>query len=170
VQFLRGFRDDLVLQTFAGSNFMTAFNAIYYSFSPAVATTISDNEPLKQVMKVALYPLIGILEVSYGAFRLLSFNPELGIITAGLVASALIGLVYLCPAVLLVCLVRRFRPSKKLVLAAAMIWAGSTTAITLAEVSTSPALMMVSTGAFFLATINIATLAAVRTVARLHAR
>ena len=170
VQFLRGFRDNLVLQTFAGTSFMTVFNAFYYSFSPSVATTISDNEPLRQVMKVALYPLIGILEVSYGAFRLLSFSPELGIIMAGLVASALIGLVYLSPVVLLVCLVRKFRPSKKLVIATAMIWAGSTTAIALAEVSTSPALMMVSTGAFVLATICIATLAAVTTVARLRAR
>lgn len=37
VQFLRDFRDKQIMQTFAGSNFMVAFNAWYYSFSPAVA-------------------------------------------------------------------------------------------------------------------------------------
>ena len=37
VQFLRELRDNTVLQTQAGTSFMTGFNQFYYSFSPAVA-------------------------------------------------------------------------------------------------------------------------------------
>ena len=167
VQFLRGFRDNLVLQTFAGSSFMTVFNALYYSFSPSVAATISDNEPMRQVMKAVLYPLIGILEGSYEVFRLLSFSPELGVVSAGLIASALIGLVYFAPGVLLLCLLKKLRPSRKLILAATLILAGSAAAIAIAEATTIPALMMASTGVLVLATISVATLGVVRTVSRL---
>ncbi|HUK51278.1 MAG TPA: CFI-box-CTERM domain-containing protein, partial [Terriglobales bacterium] len=37
VQFLRTFRDQQIMNTFAGRSFMIAFNAWYYSFSPQVA-------------------------------------------------------------------------------------------------------------------------------------
>jgi len=37
VQFLRELRDDTVMSTSSGVSFMTGFNAIYYSFSPAIA-------------------------------------------------------------------------------------------------------------------------------------
>nr|MDO8134680.1 CFI-box-CTERM domain-containing protein [Candidatus Njordarchaeum guaymaensis] len=51
VQFLRGFRDRTVLSTFAGSEFMKAFNAWYYSFSPSVASFIADNPTVRAAMK-----------------------------------------------------------------------------------------------------------------------
>jgi len=61
VMFLRGFRDDYVLKTYAGEQFMSAFNAWYYSFSPGVAQFISHHALLRTVVRGALYPLIGIL-------------------------------------------------------------------------------------------------------------
>ena len=97
VQFLRGFRDNLVLKTTSGSAFMQVFNAWYYSFSPSVAKFIEFNDPLRAPIRVLLYPLLGILGVSAFTYSLFSASPEFGVVIAGLVASSLIGLVYLTP-------------------------------------------------------------------------
>jgi hypothetical protein len=100
VQFLRNFRDGLVLHTSAGSAFMTVFNAWYYSFSPTVAGFISTHDPIRTPIKVILYPLLGILELSQFTYSALSATPEFAIVVAGLIASSLIGLVYLTPFML----------------------------------------------------------------------
>jgi hypothetical protein len=97
VQYLRNFRDHLALSTRAGSAFMVVFNAWYYSFSPTVASYIAANDPLRAPIRVILYPLLGVLGVSTFAYSLFSGMPELAIVLAGLVASSLIGLVYLTP-------------------------------------------------------------------------
>jgi len=162
VQFLRGFRDNIVLKTFAGSSFMAVFDAWYYSFSPSVASTISDNEMLRGGMKVVLYPLIGVLHLSSEAFSLLSFNPELGVMMAGLVASSLIGIVYFLPLVLLVSFFKRFKPSERTIRLAALVWGGSALTMVLAGVAMSSIVMMASTGIFVLATICLTTLAMLR--------
>jgi streptogramin lyase len=95
VQFLRDFRDQQIMKTFAGSNFMTAFNAWYYSFSPTVAQYESQTPAARSIARVALYPLIGILRLSESTF--VAFGPasEIGALAAGLLAGALIGLTYL---------------------------------------------------------------------------
>ena len=98
---MRNFRDGLILSTKAGSAFMVAFNAWYYSFSPTVAQFIASNDPIRAPIRVFLYPLLGILSLSSTVFSLFSSVPEFAIVMAGLVASSLIGLVYLTvPAVL----------------------------------------------------------------------
>ena len=97
VQFLRNFRDGLVLHTNAGSAFMNVFNAWYYSFSPTVAGFISSHDPVRAPVKVILYPLLGILSVSTFVYSIFSWTPEFGVLMAGLIASSLIGLVYLTP-------------------------------------------------------------------------
>ena len=101
VQLLRGFRDHLVLSTHAGSAFMDAFNLWYYSFSPQVADFIAAHEVLRGPVRVALYPLLSILQVASATYSLFSSVPELSITITGIVASALIGLVYLTPIGLL---------------------------------------------------------------------
>jgi len=164
VQFLRGFRDNDVLKTFAGSNFMTVFNRFYYSFSPNVASVISSNEGLRGVSKVVLYPLMGILHLSSATFSIFSFNLELGIVMAGLVASTLIGVLYFLPAALLLSLVRKIKVSAKIIRLIGLIWAGSFMMIFIAEVTKSPLLMMVSTGAFVLVTISAAMLTSLRII------
>jgi peptide/nickel transport system substrate-binding protein len=95
VQFLRGFRDHLVLGTRAGSAFMEVFNTWYYSFSPSVAKIIADNDPLRAPARVILYPLLAVLSASAFTYSLFSASPEFAVVMAGLVASSLIGLVYL---------------------------------------------------------------------------
>jgi len=110
VQFLRGFRDNLVLKTSAGSAFMQVFNAWYYSFSPSVAQFIASNDPIRAPIRVMLYPLLGVLSLSSLVYSLFSATPEFAIVMAGLVASSLIGLVYLTlPALVGVRALRRRR-------------------------------------------------------------
>ena len=94
VQFLRDFRDQQIMNTFAGFNFMTAFNAWYYSFSPAVAQYESTSPTARVVAKAVLYPLIGILQTSSSTFSLFGFAPEFAALVTGLLAGSLIGLVY----------------------------------------------------------------------------
>jgi streptogramin lyase len=95
VQFLRGFRDQQIMQTFAGSNFMTVFNAWYYSFSPAVAQYEYTHSTTRFMIKQALYPLIGILHLASSTYALLGFEPEAAALVAGIIASSLIGVAYL---------------------------------------------------------------------------
>lgn len=99
VQFLRGFRDNRVLSTIAGAEFMKAFNAWYYSFSPQVATWIYDNPVTKEPMKILLAPLLGTLHLSEITYSTFGFAPELAVTTSGIVASLLIGLIYVGPIV-----------------------------------------------------------------------
>ncbi len=164
VQFLRGFRDNTVLSTFAGSSFMTVFNGFYYSFSPGVASTISDNGVLRKAMKVVLYPLIGVLRLSYLVFSFFGFSPELGVVMAGLVASSLIAVVYVLPWVLLLGFLKKFRLSTKTVRLTGLIWVGNVVAIALAETQQSPLLMMAASGAFIIVTICLTTLATIKAV------
>ncbi len=128
VAFLRAFRDRDVLSTFAGREFMGAFNAWYYSFSPAVAALIHGNEALRQGVKLLLYPLIGILLISRGVYSAASWNPELGVALAGLAASAMIGAVYLSPLAILAS-GRRWRRGAPARLAIAPLAAGASALI-----------------------------------------
>ncbi len=166
IQFLRGFRDNTVYSTFAGSSFMTVFNGFYYSFSPNVASVIADNSALRGIMKVVLYPLIGILQVSSAAFSVFSFLPELGIIVAGLIASALIGIIYFLPLALIVSLKKKFKVSEKIIRLLGLIWIGSVLTVVIAEIFQAPSMMMLSTGAFVLVTIATATLISLRIVSK----
>jgi M6 family metalloprotease-like protein len=110
VQFLRSFRDHLVLSTHAGSAFMNAFNLWYYSFSPQVADFIVVHDAVRSPLRAVLYPLLSILEFSSATYSAFQSTPELAITIAGIVASGLIGLVYLTPVSLL--LVRSFKGRK----------------------------------------------------------
>jgi hypothetical protein len=166
VQFLRDFRDNTVLATFAGSNFMAVFNGFYYSFSPSVASSISDNEFLRGVMRVVLYPLIGALHISFVVFSIFSFNPELAVVVAGLVASALIALVYVTPWFLLFSFLKKLKPSAKIIRLTSLVLAGNVGAIAIAEASTSSLLMMASTSAFILVTICLTTLVTARAITK----
>ena len=103
VVLLRTFRDSYILHTSVGRRFMISFNAFYYSFSPQIAALIAPNTPLRSAMKAAIYPLVGILSISYRIASLMSFNMELGVILAGIFASLGIGIVYFGPLALGIC-------------------------------------------------------------------
>ena len=63
VQMLREIRDNTVLGTQSGAVFMSAFNSFYYSFSPTVADLERQNPVFKEMVKVAITPLLSSLSL-----------------------------------------------------------------------------------------------------------
>jgi threonine/homoserine/homoserine lactone efflux protein len=77
---------------------MILFNAWYYSFSPQLASYLGIHQTQRELFGYGLYPLIGLLYASYYTYVLVSpLNNEVAAVTAGLVAAAMIGFVYLAP-------------------------------------------------------------------------
>jgi hypothetical protein len=166
VQFLRGFRDNTVLNTFVGKNFMTVFNAWYYSFSPGVASIIAVNETLRGFMKILLYPLIGILHIAASLNTLFSFNHEIAILTSGFVASSMIGIVYLGPIALAVHRFKNVKTPPGMLQVGLYLWMVSVGGIILAEIARWPGGMMFSTTTFVLTTMSLTTLSSMKYIMR----
>ena len=67
VQQLRELRDNQLLQTESGKQFMGAFNDIYYSFSPVIADYERENPYFKEAVKLAITPMISSLSLMENA-------------------------------------------------------------------------------------------------------
>ena len=158
VQFLRGFRDNYVLNTYAGTHFMTIFNAWYYSFSPEVASVISANNALRNIMKILLYPLIGVLHVTSTIYYIFSFHSELAVVLSGLVASSLIGVIYNAPLVLIINYSRKLKVHPKTLRIGSIFWGLSAFGIIASEITHWSSLMMFSTVIFVLITVMLASI------------
>jgi len=63
VQQLRELRDNKLLQTESGSSFMNSFNDFYYSFSPIIADYERENPLFKEMVKIAITPMISSLSI-----------------------------------------------------------------------------------------------------------
>ena len=63
VQQLRELRDNTLLQTESGTNFMNTFNDVYYSFSPTIADMERENPIFKEMVKLAITPMISSLSI-----------------------------------------------------------------------------------------------------------
>ena len=113
VQFLREFRDNTIVNTHAGSNFMKVFNSFYYSFSPQIAEYERINTSFKELIKYSIFPLIQILHIAESGYQLTS-NAEFGVILSGFIASMLIGIFYCSPLLLIFKKVRSFNTSSKI--------------------------------------------------------
>lgn len=156
VEFLRTFRDQQVIQTFAGSNFMTIFNAWYYSFSPAVAQFEYSHSTARMIIRTTLYPLIGILHFSSLSYAMLASQPELAVLATGIITSFLIGLVYV--ALPISCLLHvtkkhiRIR-SRKIMKWFGAILAPSIIGFILAETFVATWLMMITSATLVLSTV-----------------
>ena len=174
VQLLRNFRDNSMMKTQAGSSFMLAFNAWYYSFSPPVANYIANHWAERTFMQAALYPLIGILTLSSSTFHAASAFPELAIILAGILASGLIGAFYLgLPLSLLRSKIKRLRGmgvgrSLERLLAGAVIASGL--ALALGELTGSSLALMISSATLVLSTILLSATFTSNRIAPLIAR
>lgn len=107
VQFLREFRDGTVMSTFAGAHFMNVFNTFYYSFSTKVAQVTAASPILQAATRVMIYPLIGALHVAAAIYQLCPQGSALAIIVTGVVASSLIGIVYVSPVAIALGMIRR---------------------------------------------------------------
>jgi len=110
VQLLRDFRDGRVSPTFAGNQFMKAFNSFYYSFSPTIARSLVDSILLRESAKILLCPLIGTLHVSSAIHAILAYCPEVAVAVSGIAASFTIGLIYLGPLAMIATYLKRHRP------------------------------------------------------------
>jgi peptide/nickel transport system substrate-binding protein len=158
VQYLRNFRENYILSTASGSAFMSAFNSIYYSFSPQVADYERKQPWLQATVKAMLYPLFGILtaaEKSYGIA-----GGEIGSVAAGATASALIGAVYLWPATLSSRLQSRFSTATKISLLAI----AAAAALIAVGMVAGGSVLAVGTSLFVLAVASASALAAGRLV------
>lgn len=132
VQFLRQFRDNDVRSTSLGRAFMGAFENWYYSWAPPVAKVVGSDERIRFTTQILISPLIGSLYVSYEAFSVLEpVNPELAIESAGVLASSLIGLVYLTPVAFAASCIRPRRITAKTIIAVTLVGAGLTLFATL---------------------------------------
>ena len=104
VQFLREIRDNTVLQTESGTNFMTGFNQFYYSFSPVIADYERENPAFKETVKLALTPLLTSLTLLQYA----DINSESEVLGYGIGIILLnIGMYFVAPAVLLSICIRK---------------------------------------------------------------
>ena len=63
VQQLRELRDNTIQQTNSGMAFMTTFNQVYYSFSPAIADLERENPIFREAVKISLTPLLSSLSL-----------------------------------------------------------------------------------------------------------
>ena len=67
VQLLREIRDNSLLQTVSGTSFMTGFNDFYYTFSPTIADWERESPIFKEVVKLAITPMISTLSLMENA-------------------------------------------------------------------------------------------------------
>lgn len=63
VQHLRELRDGIISKTSSGVMFFTAFNSIYYSFSPIVADWERQNLAFKELVRITLTPMLSTLSI-----------------------------------------------------------------------------------------------------------
>ncbi len=63
VQLLREVRDSTVLSTRSGTAFMSAFNSVYYSFSPTVADWERQSPVFRETVKLVLTPMLSTLSI-----------------------------------------------------------------------------------------------------------
>jgi hypothetical protein len=63
VQQLREIRDNKLLQTKSGNAFMEPFNDFYYSFSPHIADYERENPIFKEMVRMAITPMISSLSI-----------------------------------------------------------------------------------------------------------
>ena len=98
VQQLRELRDNIVLQTEAGTVFMTGFNHFYYSFSPAVADYERESSTFKEAVKLTLIPLLTSLTLLQYA----DIDSESKMLGYGIGIILLnIGMYFITPAILI---------------------------------------------------------------------
>jgi len=66
VQLLREIRDSKVMSTSSGATFMSGFNTLYYSFSPAIADYERENPAFREMVKLGITPMLASMSVLNG--------------------------------------------------------------------------------------------------------
>jgi hypothetical protein len=103
VQQLREIRDNQLLNTESGTAFMTGFNQIYYSFSPIIADYERENPVFREMVKIAITPMISSLSLMENA------NSESEVLSIGISVIALnLGMYLGIPAIVVIGIKRKF--------------------------------------------------------------
>ena len=105
VQQLRELRDNKLLQTEFGTNFMGMFNDVYYSFSPIIADYERENPVFKEMVKLAITPMISSLSI----LNYVDIDSEIQVLGYGISLILLnIGMYVGIPAAVIVGIRKRF--------------------------------------------------------------
>ena len=103
VQLLREIRDNQLLNTESGSAFMKTFNDMYYTFSPTIADWERESPVFKEVVKLAITPMISTLSLMENA------ETEFEVLSIGISLIALnLGMYIGIPAVVIIGIRKRF--------------------------------------------------------------
>jgi len=106
VQQLREIRDNTLLQTESGSAFMESFNQFYYSFSPGIANLERENPIFKEMVKLAITPLITSLSI----LNYVDVNSEYEVLGYGISLILFnVGMYFVAPAITIVKIGNRLR-------------------------------------------------------------
>jgi len=104
VQQLRELRDNTLLQTESGSAFMESFNQFYYSFSPGIADLERENPIFKEMVKLAITPLITSLSI----LNYVDIDSEAEVLGYGIgIIFMNVGMYFVAPALIVIRLVNR---------------------------------------------------------------
>ncbi len=90
VQQLREIRDNSLLNTASGTQFMSTFNDFYYSFSPVIADYERENPVFKEMVKVAITPMMSSLSI----LNYVDMDSESSVLGYGISLIILNGLMY----------------------------------------------------------------------------
>jgi hypothetical protein len=105
VQQLRELRDNSLLQTESGIQFMGMFNDVYYSFSPIIADYERENPVFKEMVKLAITPMISSLSI----LNYVDMDSEVEVLGYGISLILLnIGMYLGIPAIVIVGIKKRF--------------------------------------------------------------
>ena len=103
VQQLRELRDNTLLNTESGTAFMGMFNDIYYSFSPTIADMEREHPMFKEIVKLAITPMISSLSLMENT------NSESEVLGIGISVIMLnLGMYLGVPAVVIVGIRKKF--------------------------------------------------------------
>jgi hypothetical protein len=106
VQMLREIRDNSLLETNSGKNFMNSFNEFYYSFSPYIADYVRENPIFREAVKVAITPMISSLSI----LNYVEMDSEESVLVYGISLILLnVGMYFGVPAIVVIGIRKKFK-------------------------------------------------------------
>jgi hypothetical protein len=104
---LIAFRDSVIMRTKIGSLVLSNFYRAYGLFAPTATDVVRSNSYIENAAELVVRPLILILTSVPSIYSLFSFEPELGVLTAGIVAIGLLVAFYVgAPSLAAICIFR----------------------------------------------------------------
>jgi len=105
VQQLRELRDHKLMNTESGKGFMSSFNDIYYSFSPIIADYERENPAFKEIVKIAITPMISSLSI----LNNVEMNSEIEVLGYGISLILLnVGMYVGIPSIVIIGIRKKF--------------------------------------------------------------